>query len=493
MSDLPKPSEILPIPVKLARHKVWKHFYDPQERWDVLCELDIDAARHDAERVSGQKWMVVRELPTLYGVILTNTSELLDRHHEEGYRPAYTNALLNSGSHWARQVDGKPICLSPDFVFLLVGKDTKGRNPDADCVLTAYRPTPKDCLKFDESRRRKHANRYFGKKSKGHRMNFRETILHDLKTETPISTAADVWLLAYAIGYGEALLPDESLTRALLEARERLETIPQALRAQVVESLVWDGRKQAVIKAIEDEDPNDLNEALDHVEDLLAVARALDLREQVDHFVEELDPVLAWISAEMFPALIPFVDANLERYVENVPLGRLWRNLQGHAWRSILQTTAPVDASAEAFMASMFSEPWYIRLANQIRARATDVAKTVLSELEKTVKSASFLPLQPKLGVSTKFAIKMRQWHDQSHHARLFVVDAGYPEGYEVTDDWLNGPTIWEYESDLDLVLLVGTSPIPGEKLVDCLSYASQREDIWVQYRHMSRNPDHVA
>lgn len=300
-------------------------------------------------------------------------------------------------------------------------------------------------------------------------------------------------ILAHSIGYGEALPPDESLTRALSAAHERLNTVPQASREEVVESLVWDGRKEAVIKAIEDEDPNDLIEALDHVEDLLAVARALDLREQVDHFVEELDPVLAWISAEMFPALIPFVDANLERYVENVPLGRLWRNLQGHAWRSILQTTAPVDASAEAFMASMFSEPWYIRLANQIRARATDVAKTVLSELEETVKSASFLPLQPKLGVSTKFAIKMRQWHDQSHHARLFVVDAGYPEGYEVTDDWLNGPTIWEYESDLDLVLLVSTSPISGEKLVDCLSYASQRKDIWVQYHHMSRNPDHVA
>lgn len=491
MSDLPKPSEILPIPVKLARKKVWKHFYDPRERWDVLCELDVDAARHDAERVSGQEWTAVRDLPTLYGKVWKNTSELLDEHHEAGYRPAYLKALLNPDSIWARQNGGMPICLSPDLVFLLIGKDTKGRNREADCVLTTYRPTPREGLNFDEWQRHKHATAYFRKKAKGHRMNFRETILHDLETETSPSTAADVWLLAYAIGYGEALLPDESLTRALSAARERLEAVPRALRTEVVESLVWDGRKETVIKAIEEEDPNDLVEALDHVEDLLAVARALDLREQLDNFVEELDSVLAWISAEMFPALIPFVDANLDRYAEDVPLGRLWRNIKGHAWRSVLQTTAPVDAQAEAFVTSLFSEPWYSKLAQQIREKATKFGQDVRSTVGELFDPPPGLVFDPLLGPPTEVEVVMERWKDPTLHTRLFVVDPEYPQGYEVTVPWQKGEVIWEMVYDLELVLLVATgAQISGESLEDCLNNSVEREDVWVEIHPLSRNPD---
>ena len=76
-------------------------------------------------------------------------------------------------------------------------------------------------------------------------------------------------------------------------------------------------------------------------------------------------------------------------------------------------------------------------------------------------------------------------------HARMFVVDTDYPDGYEVTDAWLaqGACSLWRFErpgQEALVVVVAGGEEMQGETLDEVLDSA-EKEGWVVGCRKLSR------
>ena len=443
--------EVHPIQAGERATHVWQHLYNPMERWDGLVGADIPALRHESERC-GCPPLPEKPRARLRGEPPSCT-ELLERHHERYYGPAYLRELASEGTvHGRQKRDFQRLwCCTPRGVLVSVGL----RYPRS--VLTAFRPDPphENFPGTDEAYHRLARQRWRRDVHMSVPGAWKAEVLQELEvvSERPPEHTDDAWRLVWAIGHARALAASEpdvvgplQLAEAHLERHRR--HVERSLSGQLrVEPLL--AGLEASLQAGQ---PDEAQDRLLALEDVLGVAEVLGFAPHVQRILAEVARQVGHAP----PTLAGFDELARQRLHAS---GQAAHTL----WNSVLAAASRVPVSRPpAFLGN-----WFVRL-DQLRALLVRGATGLLERFDV---GAPILTPDVTLGrYSPEFRVHVEGHCPPEWRLRLFIVDAAHPDGEPLREDehfhreadrWILDSWSLDDAEDVALVIALAAPSLP--------------------------------
>jgi len=485
----PKLGRIEPIPPKLQPKKVWAHFYDPAEHWERLTTHHLTGMRSAAERIVGSSRAACPGLPRLGARLRDPVYRLLQEHHELAYGPAYLAEMASTQTEWTLGMDvqHRHRACTPRGVFVVVQLD------EPSWVVTAYRPHPPvQGVDWQEADFVRQARKKFEREAYMNLERMAQVAAENLARVTGARPASvnDLWWLASAVGYGQAL-EDSAEVRALLPAAEAdLSAVEPSLVTALVDALDWEGTLDRIAKGLEDDRLEELESALEAAEELLVVGETLGAEEQ-RRFLTQIEDLLPWLPAQ-WVHLVELAAARSRVFGGDRNLaGELWESVADQAMGALVRASIPVVVREPAILASelLAQVPKWRRWQAQVVGLPARAAESVRVWVNRSLSGIRVLPPAPAMGGGEQ----AEAWEVRGLPAsgdvlaRVFVVDAQNPDGYEVTDHFVPADGyLWRIDNDGDAALVIvvaGESAVTGNTLEEVLARVASRPDAYAEVR----------
>ncbi len=409
--SLPPWGQVYPIQKSGRATHTWQHLYHLRQRWDELVGADIRVLRHEAEQCAcppppGEER---RQLPK----VAPSCCALLERHHDGYYGPAYLRELAHKDTRTGRQLRDpqRLLCCTPCGVLVSVGL------APPISVLTAFRPDLP--LKSSAGTHEEYFQVAYQRWRRGvHTMSspgaWKAEVLRALEeaSQCPPTQPAEAWSLAWAIGHARALSAGEPEVPALLQKAERL---LEQHRRQLVQLLEEDLRVAPLLAGLESSLetglPEEAQDRLLALEDVLVVAEVLGFAEHVQHILTKVSQ----LASSGSPTLAGFDE-----------LARQRLGASGRAASSLWHSVLTAASRAPALRLPEVLQAWLKRI---------DEARALLgrgaADLEERF-SMLHVHLSPQvvLGQATPaFDVHVEGACPRNWRLRLFIVDAQHPLG----------------------------------------------------------------
>ncbi|MFY0528752.1 hypothetical protein ACN28I_38170 [Archangium gephyra] len=454
--------EIHPLPWSLRATKVWQHLYNSMERWDGLVGTDIQTLVREAEgqgcppppETSGPG----RPRPQLPQGVPAACTELLRRHHDTWYGPAYMRELAHpesrEGIQKKKELRRLMFC-TPRGVLVSVGMD-----PPVS-VVTAFRPDlPADLSGGDGSEPRDE-DYYQEARSRWSRLvntlvntmseqdAWKAEVLREIEEPRgqPPSRTREAWAWIRAIGHARGLVAREPEVALPLQAAEQslARHRPDAVRLLKgrlrVEPLL--AHLESSLAGAQSEETQD---ALLALEDLLVVAEVLGFDEQLGHLLGELSRLTRWWRS----SLAGFESWARDRQEVSGPAARRF-------WDTVITaaTAPPLPGFLQAWRESL--ESWTARVHHALEGLAITGALEPEAVLGKGVPG---------------FFVVAEGHCPAGWGLRLFIIDAENPAGallHEGTDyvrhgnGWRLEQMVWRLQGEdaTALVMAIAAPMLP--------------------------------
>jgi hypothetical protein len=338
---------------------------------------------------------------------------LLEQHHDRYYGPAYLRELASKDTWVGRQKrdSQRLLCCTPRGVLVSVGLE-----PPIS-VLTAFRPDLplKSSTGRDEDYYRAAYLRWRrGASNMSSPGVWKAEVLRALEvaSQSPPTSPAEAWALVWAIGHARALAAVEPEVDAPLQGVEALlehhrQQLVQLLKEEMRIAPLLAGLKASLEAGL----PEETQDQLLALEDVLVVAEVLDFEEHTRHILTEVSQ----LTSHWPPALTGFDE-----------LARQRMGLSGQAARSFWRTVLAAASHAPALRLPGVLQAWLARIdeARDILGRS---ATGLLEGFGMTTAT-----LRPKVVLGrapTVFDVHVEGFCPPDWQLRLFVVDAEHPEG----------------------------------------------------------------
>lgn len=479
------------IPPKMRPAKVWKHFYDEAQHWERLCGQDVGPMRAEAEAVARILRVDHDALPRMEGERWRRGRDLLVRHHDAAYAPAYQTEMASSETVWTPGMDAqhRHKALTPRSVFVVVQFD------QPSWVVTAFRPhPPTQGVEWDEADLRRHGAWYFRKETGMEPESLVRATAENLQRVSSVAprSVRDVWWLASAVGYGRLLVDHAEVRAALPAAESTLGAADENLLAELRRSLDWDGCLRRLASALKETRSEDLEGLLASSEELLAVADAIGAAPRAEAFCADAEALIAWMPQE-WGHLISHAARRCEVFGSSECLVlRLWAAVEDAAVGAAIRETAPsVRPEARLVDAIMPAEPVWLRWRDRVAALARAVSGTAREWVRTCLDAVTVTQPAPAMGG----AGATEQWDVRGRpapnapHVRIFVIDGDNPDGCEVTERFTESDgDLWRMaQGERALIVVVASeSPLPGTGLESVLAHAAARDDAVAEVREIS-------
>ncbi len=408
--SLPPWGQVHPIQNSGRATHTWQHLYHLGQRWDELVGADIRVLRHEAEQCScppppGEER---RHLPK----VARSCRALLERHHDGYYGPAYLRELAHEGIRTGRQHDSQRLlCCTPRGVLISVGL------APPISVLTAFRPDLP--LKSSTGTDEEYFQAAYQRWGRGVRTmsspgTWKAEVLRALAVarQRPPTQPAEAWALSWAIGHGRALSAREPEVAAPLQEAERL--LEQHQR-QLVQLLEEDLRVAPLLAGLESSLeavlPEEAQDQLLALEDVLVVAEVLGFEKHVQHILTEVSR----LASHWPPAMAGFDE-----------LARQRLSVSGGAASSLWQAVLTAASRMPAVRLPEVLQTWIERIDEARALLGRDAAELV----EHFGMTHVQLAPQVVLGhAAPAFDVHVEGGCPHDWRLRLFIVDALHPRG----------------------------------------------------------------
>lgn len=424
------------MPRHILQKKTWRHFYSPVEDWGALSGANVPAL-YNAARVRGcPKWKETHKYPPFP----STCADTMRAHHHDWYVHAYMRELVDPETRCGRSLEtGRWVLCSDNGVYLVVIAS------EQPFVLTAYRPHYRG-LRVPPSRGhyRTRAQRRWTKETG---MQFRADLTEDLQ-RTPDSVEG-VWLLALAISEAQAI-GDAALESLLAAARQRLYAAPAALKsaAQPAQPPLLDAL-EAVVRG----DEPDAAGVLLELEEALSVTEVLKGATAAESLLASLQPLVDWAPAEWSRM------ADLFAHRAAATSGgahAFWNALDAAVISATLASAPAARPQASTLAARLVRQraarqnAWLPERGRVLLGQIRGLTRPTPAPIAALLKSFTSGATAPTMGSSESAP----PWSIRSGNApcpdgtRVFIVDAEYPGGYEVTA-YLDGTAadLWNLET----------------------------------------------
>ena len=408
--SLPSWGQVHPIQKSSLATHTWQHLYHLGQRWDELVATDIHVLRREAEQCAcpSPPGAERRKLPAVAPSCLA----LLEQHHDGYYGPAYLQELAREGTRIGRQCDSQRLrCCTPRGVLISVGL------APPISVLTAFRPDLP--LKSDTGTDENYFRVAYQRWGRGIRTmsspgTWKAEVLRSLEVARlrPPTQPAEAWALSWAIGHGRALSAGEPKVAAPLQEAERL---LEQYRPQLVTLLEEELRVVPLLAGLESSLetglPEEAQDQLLALEDMLVVAEVLGFEKHVQHILTEVSR----LASRWPPELAGFDDLARQR------LGST-----GRAASSLWSTVLTAASEAPAPRLPGVVQSWLERL---------DEARNLLGRGARSLEerfgmSQVHLFPQAVLGhAPPAFDVHVEGVCPHDWRLRLFIIDALHPRG----------------------------------------------------------------
>jgi hypothetical protein len=483
----PSLGPIEPIPPTLCPKKVWQHFYDPGERWERVCAVDVAVMRHDTETVAGIVRSSNYTLPRLDGERWRRTRELLVAHHESAYAPTYSSELSSPGTAWAASIDGahRQRALTPRSIFVVVQLERP-----RSWVVTAFRPHPPvQRVEWDETDLRRHGVWYFWKETGVNVEDLAPAVAGSLRrASTMPSTTKELWWLASAVGYGRLLRDAPEIQHALPAAEAALAGTSDSLIEELRRSLEWQPLVEKLADGLKEARSEDLETALGEAEELLAVGAVLGAGPEAEAFCAEAEALLPWLPVE-WAHIADHARRRVRAIASETSLvARLWSAVEDAATAALTREATPAVRPASRLVDAVIpQQPRWSVWRDQIADLAERATAAATSWIDRSIDGLTIAPLAPTMGGSgdanDEWVLRGHPASGASHY-RVFVVDDSNPEGCEVTEQFTDGE-LWRLGANEQalVVIIAGERPLVGVGMAQVLNEAFTRHDAVARTR----------
>lgn len=490
MTSSPPGNTPSPIPSKAAPKKLWKHFYNPTERWDRLCDVNINAWRQEAEGIIGYTRETHDEPPQVSHKTWARAKPLFREHHESGYMPVYMSELEDEHTRFAPSNDDSPrtIALTPRALYIVIDNDS-----NAPWVVTAYRPYPYG-KRFDwdeDDFQRVAAKRFQNNTMSNH--TYTATVASWLeRANKPASTTQELWRLAFSVAQARTLAEDARIATLLAESTRALEATPRELFIELGALLDFGTCIEQLSLGLEQERPEDFEQALEGAEELLVVAEVIGAHEKSTHFIEDIEAIIPWVPAEWSHLR---VRARNHAAMLDAESGarRLWELVEDCVIAACVMEGEPAVKPTPHLYKKLLpaASPW-APLLEQLSRLTHNITKAIETPLSQLTDSFQVMQPAPLMGSTLEEQRELRAHMptlSPELHARIFVVDEEHPEGFDVTE--YIGQTsshFWTLDNDERalVVFILSEAPIAlGASLDELVALAREREDMALATREV--------
>ncbi|MCK6505658.1 hypothetical protein L6R53_20050 [Myxococcota bacterium] len=467
-----------------AEH-VWRHLYNPAERWEDLAPLDPRVLAQEATAAGCPPFNATKAHPPFRRPV----QRLLQVHHDRAYGPAYTAELEAEGTRWAVKLadPSRWVARTPAAVIVVVGRNAPCR------VVTAYRPLPPlRLVVWTEADFSAQADYVFEKET-GMAADPTTRLARELLrvAQAGAGTPRDAWWLALAIGRARATVAlDPGIREPLERAEVALAAGIEVTRQRILGTLSSDDMLDRLAVGLKDEDPGAAELALSDLEDALLVLETLELDAAAEGLLGRASDLLAWLPAG-FSVLGAQAVLRRRALGDRGAAVALCSAVEEGLLGAQLRASEPAWRPAASLVDSLLPIPG-------LRDRVADLARrgaaTIRSMLDQQLATFEVRVPAPVMGQDMA---RGRPWSlvgqvsPSGGWLRAFVVDAKHPEGYDVTDQaQAPGVSIWEFEQpgqEALVVLVTAAAELPGDGLASVLDAAEARPDVVVAIRRFSR------
>lgn len=477
-----------PMSTDRRPRKTWKHLYDPGEHWERIVPSPPPRLAAEAEQIAGVSRTECPRLPELEPRTWSRVRAVLDDHHDRFYAATYMAEIAAQGTSWIASPweSMRQLGFTPRGVLVVVAQGEPGH------VVTAYRPHPPVAgVDMSEDDLRRYGLRHFRRSAGVRRDDLAREVADALVAQAgiPPRNAGELWSFAAAIGLGRALGEVAELNAPLAEAERVLAAAPEALVSALSAGLRWEQTLDEVADALKDEDREDLELALSRVEELLFVGDALGVMESVRLIVEQATELLAWLPASFAP-LADVWATRVIAFHEQSPVRDLWGACAAAAAAACVRHEAPAFQPGVRLVDQLLPAPAsWVPWVRQVATVPVRAGADVLRRLDELVAGLTARSAAPAMdGELTVQPWHLREASPVRGHARMFVVDDDYPEGYPV--ELANDCDLWTFERSGQralVIVFVAATPLPAMSLREALALAQTRPDVAVRSREVSR------
>jgi hypothetical protein len=480
--------ELGPIRQMPRRHQaehVWCHLYDPAERWGELAPADPRELHEEAVANGCPPFRPSKRHPPFD----RHARRLLQRHHDQAYGPAYRAELELPDTRWAvkRSDPERWVARSPRAVIIIVVL-----NP-SPWVLTAYRPLPPlPSVGWSEDDAQAQADYVFEKET-GMAADQPTRLAQDLVrfAQAGGGTPRDAWWLALAVARARARVQQAPALEGPLKAAENaLAAGLEAAREAISGALVADDVLDRLAEGLKDEHPAAAEMALSDLEDALLVLDTLELDSAASDMLERASSLLAWLPAAFTP-LGAQAALRMGDLGNQGSAAALWSAVEECLEGAQLRASAPVRRPAASLVDSLLPAPGLLDRLAGLAARSSGTARGWLDQQLATFDVRAPAPVMGQAAQPDLPWPLIGQLAPSGLWLRAFVVDAEYPDGYDVTDLALApGATLWQLEQPgqvAHVVVVAASTEVPGDTLAEVLDAVEQRDDAVVLFRRLTR------
>ena len=449
---------VLPLSEDWRARKTWRHFHSPTERWSALAGVDTERLRNAAPTRGCPPWRGGGDYPSLKQACEVH----LRQEHDAKWVAVYERELTQRGTRCgpSRRGCDRFVLVSPSGVLAVVSSGPRRH------LRTVFRPHPLGVsVVLTEPQRAEHAWNCWVWETGMKVPNRREQLSRELLD------AGDVWLLARAVAACD-VSAEEGLAAALERARQRLSAVDPTLRAQatpVAETLA--DRMQA---ALEESDPVD---ALLEIEDALAVLEVLSGPLAAGAVLNELQVLLEW-APETWSAVVPIASARAGE-ITGVA-ATFWEAVEESVVAATVHASAEPRLEPATLVGRVLPEPWWASWASRLRAIPNAVVRP-FADLSGTHLGVGHVGH----GDDAWVVRGPKEWG--SPGTRVFIVDADYPMGFEVTNQATERASLWSLEQPGQRAQIIVVRGAEGRSLDELLSAAAASTDAAVEYFEVSR------
>jgi len=311
--------------------------------------------------------------------------------------------------------------------------------------------------------------------------------------KTPPETDADLWWLASAVGYGRLLREEPAIAARLPAAEARLVAVPRSRLEALGRRLGWGKALDDIAASLKEDEPAELEAALESAEELLAASPAFGCDADARAFLHDAADLLSWMPAEFRLILAVANERRKALGDASTLVGTLWAAVTDALTGTVLRQAEGPAVRPEARLTARLLPPegaldrWIARVAGVASA-----APGAWNEWIEKVKSGfQLLEPSPVAGRATDeadWALRGARPPGGAPY-RAFVLQEGAPEETErVLDE--HPADLWYLERPGERVLIVivaGERPIEGRNLDEVLRAAADRADVSVGFRVFSR------
>lgn len=474
-------------PIKRAHQpqKVWKHLYDPAERWESLAPINPQRLHAEAVAAGCPPF----QPSGVHAPFDWRVSRHLQRHHDAAYEPAYSSELAADGTRWAAKWSdgGRWVARTPNAVIGVVSMTPRAR------VVTAYRPLPPlPGVGWGEDDFQRQADYVFEKET-GMEPAALQRLAQDLlrQAEKGATTVPDGWWLALSVAKGRSQVAQTPELRGPLDAAEAaLARLDRELGDELVRGVDRDTLLDRLAEGFKEAEPEDAEHALSDIEDALLVLEVLDAHNEVGALLEKVSSLVAWTPAD-FAALARHAQQRQGTLGQTGAASAMWAAVDESLAGAEVRTTTPARRPTASLLDELVPRP---SLLDRVAAWAGQGADATGTWLSAQLAGFDVRPPVPVMGGAKSTTgpwSVVGNLAPGARRLRAFAVDAEYPDGYEVTNWTVKpGAALWQLErpgQDVVIVLVSADGALPDGPLSELLNDARGRDDVVVATRRFTR------